>query len=173
MGIDDLALRIAADERHEFLLAVDVDQALAELAHALGGQRLAVDVLAGAPVAADDAPEHELAAVRLDGLLLEPALDGRVGAGLERRGDLGALGAVAQRVGARAPAEREHDGVDDDGLAGSRLAGEGREAAVELELGRVDDREVADLQVHQQAQNSSPPERPLRPQCSLERSSRK
>ncbi len=173
VGIDDLALRIAADERDEFLLAVDVDQALAELAHALGGQRLPVDVLAGAPVAADDAPEHELAGVRLDGLLLEPALDGRVGAGLERRGDLGALGAVAQRVGARAPAEREHDGIDDDGLAGSRLAGERRQTTVELELGRVDDREVADLQVHQQAQNSSPPERPLRPQCSFERSSLK
>ena len=173
MGVDDLALRIAADERHEFLLAVDVDQALAELAHALGGQRLPVDVLAGAAVAADDAPKHELAVVRLDGLLLEPALDGRVRAGLERRGDLGAFGAVTQRVRARAPAERQHDGIDDDGLAGSRLAGERRHTALELELGRVDDREVADLQVHQQAQISSPPERPLRPQCSFERSSRK
>ena len=95
------------------------------------------------------------------------------GAGLEGRRDLGALGAVAQRVGARAPAEREHDGVDDDRLAGARLARERREAARELELGRVDDREVADLQVREHAQYSSPPERPLRPQCSFERSRRK
>ncbi len=42
-----------------------------------------------------------------------------------------------------------------------------------LELGRVDDREVADLQVREHAQYSSPPERPLRPQCSFERSRRK
>ncbi len=74
--VDDLALRVARDQRLEFLLAVDVDQQLAERAHALRRQRLAVHVLARAPVAADDPAQHQLAAVGLDRLLLEPAAHG-------------------------------------------------------------------------------------------------
>ena len=149
MGIDDLALRVAADERLEFLLAVDVDQELAELAHALRGQRLAIHVLARAAVPADDTPQHELAVRRFDRLFLEPAAEQSAGCGLECRRDFGALRAVAKHVGARAAAERQHHRVHDDGLAGAGLSRERREAALELELGRVDDREVADLQVRE------------------------
>ena len=171
--VDQGALRVAPDERLEFLLAMDVDQPLAEFAHGLRRQRLAIDVLARAPVAADHAPQDELAVVGGDRLLFQPAADRRIRADLEGRRDLGALRAMAQRVGARAPAEREHHGVHDDGLAGAGLAGQGGQAAGQLELDGVDDREVADLQVRKHDQDSRPPVRPLRPQCSLDRSRRK
>ena len=149
MRIDDLALRVAADEGLEFLLAVDVDQVLAELAHALRGQRLAVHVLARAAVAADHAPQHEFAVRRFDRLLVEPAAQRSIRCGFECRRDFRALRAVAKHVGTRAAAERQHHRVHDDGLAGAGFAGERREAALELELGRVDHREVADLQVRE------------------------
>ena len=80
---------------------------------------------------------------------------------------------MPEGIWTRAPAERKHDGIYDDRLAGTGLARERREAARYLELGRIDDREVANLQMREHAQYSSPPERPLRPQCSFERSRRK
>jgi hypothetical protein len=149
MGIDDLPLHVAAHKGLEFLLAVDVDQELAELAYALCGQRLAVHVLARAPVPADDTPQHELTVRRFDRLFLEPAAEQGAGCGLECRRDFRALRAVAKHVGTRAAAECQHHRIHDDGLAGAGFSRERREAALELELGRVDDREVPDLQVRE------------------------
>ena len=99
------------------------------------------------PVPADDAAEHDLAVVAGNRLLLEPAADRRVAAGVEGRGNFGAFGAVTQAVRAGAATEREHHGIDHDRFARAGLAGERRQAAGEFEFDRVDDREVADLQV--------------------------
>jgi hypothetical protein len=71
--IGDRALRLAGDERLEFLLAVDIDEELAECPHALRGLGLPVHVLARAAVAPDDATQDDFAVLRLDGLLFEPA----------------------------------------------------------------------------------------------------
>ena len=70
---------------------------------------------------------------------------------IERRGDLGALGAGAHDLGAGAAARQQLQRIDDDGLAGAGLAGEHREPGLQFELDRVDDREVANLQVGQHA----------------------
>ena len=108
-------------------------------------------------VAPDDPAQDDFAVRRLDRLFLEPAQRLRVVADLEGRRHFGAIGSMAQDVGARPAAEREHHRVDDDGLARSRLAGECGEARVQLDLGRVDDGEVADLQVREHV--SLPPRR--------------
>jgi len=173
VAVDDLSLRIAGDQRLELLLAVDIDQQLAQHPHALGRQGLAVHVLARAPVTAYHPAQHEFAAVGFDRLLLEPAPHRRIGAKLERGRDFGPLGAVTQDFRARASAEGEHHRIDDDRLAGTRLAGQCRETRGQFEFRGIDHGEVADLQVRKHAQYSSPPERPLRPQCSFERSRRK
>ena len=128
---------------------------------------------AAAPIPADHPPEHDLPGACFDRLFVEPAPHAGIVAGFECRRDLGPFRTVPQGIGARAPAERQHDRVHDDRLPGAGFAGEGRESARELEFGRVDDGEIADLKMREHGQYSSPPERPLRPQCSFDRSRRK
>ena len=63
-------------------------------------------------------------------------------AALEDRLDRGGVLAGADEVAGGAPAEQQADGLDEDRLAGAGLAGQDVEARVELDLDRVDDREV-------------------------------
>ena len=58
----------------------------------------------------------------------------------------GGVLARADEVAGGAAAEQQADGLDEDGLAGAGLAGQDVEAGVELDLDRVDDREVPDAQ---------------------------
>ena len=57
----------------------------------------------------------------------------------------GALRAGADRLGAASAAEDERQGVDDNRLTGSRLAGQQVEARAEIEGGLADDRQVRDV----------------------------
>ena len=61
---------------------------------------------------------------------------GERGGRVELGADLGARRAFAHHAGVAAAAERELQRVDEDRLAGAGLAGEHREAAVELDLER-------------------------------------
>ncbi len=70
---------------------------------------------------------------------------------LEHRGELGAVGAGAQLALLEAVAEQQRERVEQDRLAGAGLAGEDGEAAVELEVERLDDDEVADRDQPQHA----------------------
>jgi len=71
---------------------------------------------------------------------------------IERRGELRALGAGPQLALLEAIAEQQRQRIEQDRLAGAGFAGEHGEAAVELELERIDDDKVAD---RQQAQHRS------------------
>ena len=67
--------------------------------------------------------------------------------------------AGADEVARRAAAEQQADGLDQDRLAGAGLAGQDVEAGVELDLDRVDDREVRDAEEAEHAEsdeNSNP-----------------
>ncbi len=68
--------------------------------------------------------------------------------------------AVADHFGSGPAAGQQLQGVDQDRLAGPGLPGEHREPGVQLELHRIDDREVADLQVSQHALQRSKLPRP-------------
>src|SRR5690606_4675867 len=61
----------------------------------------------------------------------------------EAGGDVGAGRALAHRAGVGPCAEREAERIDQDGLAGAGLARQDAEALAELDLGRIDDDEVA------------------------------
>ena len=74
----------------------------------------------------------------------QPRVDVGLPAEVERRADLGALGAHAHDAGIAASAENETERVDEDRLAGPRLAGEHAEAGRKVDLELVDEDEVAD-----------------------------
>ncbi len=71
--IDELALRGAARQRLEFVLAMDIDEDRPELAQQLHRHDLPVEVGARAAIRSDDPPDGQLQ-LRTDRLLLEPAL---------------------------------------------------------------------------------------------------
>ncbi len=173
-AVERLALVTAARQRLELELAVHVDQQFAECAQRLHRHRLAVQVGAAAAIGADDSSQLALAVV-LDRLFIEPGQRGRVAGQRERRADLGPLRAVPHRPAVRATADGQQQRVDQDRLAGAGFAREHGEAAVELEFDRLDDGEVANLQVRQHSgvpAGQAPggcPSRVPRPQCSLER----
>src|SRR5262249_488399 len=91
VAIEQLALRRAAREGLEFVLAVDIDEDAAGFAQHLHGHRLTIQIGARATVVADDAAHAELSA-GADGLLFEPLLElARRLHEIESRGDLGTL----------------------------------------------------------------------------------
>ena len=63
---------------------------------------------------------------------------------LEGRGHLSLLGAMAHQGGIAARAERQREGIEQDGLAGAGLAGQHREAGREVDVEPVDQDDVAD-----------------------------
>ncbi len=148
MSVKERALCWPTQQREEFLLTMDIDQYLAELAQGLQRHRTSIDERSRAPVVRQYAPQNALA-VALDGLGFEPVSQPRLGAQVEGGRDLSALRPGANCIAARAPAGGQREGVDDDGLARAGLPGQRGEARAELELDLIDDREIADPQVRE------------------------
>ena len=65
--------------------------------------------------------------------------------------------AGADEVARGAAAEQQADGLDEDRLAGAGLARQDVQAGVELDLDRVDDREVPDAQEAEHAERARTP----------------
>ena len=132
------------------VLAVHVDQLLAELAQLCERDRRAVDERAAATAGVDGAPDqHEAGIVAGEFAFGKPACDRRGRAELGR--DIGPRGAFAHDVRVGALTECEQQSVDQDRLAGTGLAGEDSEAGCELEFEPVDDHKVSDRQRNQHA----------------------
>ena len=60
---------------------------------------------------------------------------------------LGALGAMAHHFGTGAAAGEQLQRIHQDGFAGAGFAGEHGQSRAQLQLERIDDGEVADMQV--------------------------
>ena len=105
--VEDGELDGRAQQRELLGLAVDVDNASAELAEALGRRAVVTDAPGGASREAHGA------------LNREPVV-----AGTHAGADAGALGAVRDDAAAVPASEEEVEGVDDDRLAGAGLAGD-------------------------------------------------
>ncbi len=147
VSVEQFALRVRAHQQLVRVLAVNIHQHLADLAQLRERRRGAVDERPREAVAIHHAPQHHGAAVmtvaarRAERLLVEPLLDLRMG--LEFRRDVRAAFTGAHHVRIGTGAERERQRVDQDRLAGAGFAGENSEAAVEFEIERGDDDEVA------------------------------
>ncbi len=110
------------------------------------GRRLVVDEDAVAAGAADLAAHHQLLVAALEPGLLERRPDRVVGAH-EGAGDGERLGVGADEVGRRARAGEQRERVDDDRLAGARLAGQDVPARLELDARLGENGEVLDVEM--------------------------
>ena len=131
----------------EFLLTVNFEQKLGQLPQGLQGDHLAVHVGARAAIGADD-PTHHQFAVEIDRLLRQPC-QRRLRQGRKAGGDLGAFRALTRDIAGPAPAGNQQQGIDHDGLARAGLAGQGGEAAAELEFCLIDENEISQLKMRE------------------------
>lgn len=126
-GIEHGELDLWTEERELFGLAVDVDDAGAELPEPLGGGGCPVDAPGRAPGEAHGALDRQT-----------------VVAGAHRRADAGALGAAGDDAPPVPAAEEKVERVDDDGLARAGLPGDDVQAGAGREGNIAGDGETGD-----------------------------
>ena len=143
------------EERLVLVLAVDLDQRLAELLEER--QRRVRVVQEHSPAAAPHelAPHDELAVLERDAVVLKKRDHGALPGSVEDGFDGGGLGAGPDRLGGLRPlAEQQRQGVDENRLPRPRLAGEHVQARPERDGQRLDDGEVTDPEL---SEHSRPP----------------
>ena len=69
----------------------------------------------------------------------------------EHRGDLALFGAMADQARITAAAERQREGIEQDGFARAGLAGQNRKPTGELDIEPFDQDDVTDRQTRQHA----------------------
>ena len=72
---------------------------------------------------------------------------------IEHRGDLALLHAVADQARVAAAAERQREGIEQDGFARAGFAGQHREATGKLDIEPFDQDDVTDRQTRQHARS--------------------
>ena len=137
-------MALDAAERVVLLLPVGAQQVRREIAEEPERAERVVDVGAGPPAGGDDAADDDLVVGR-DPRRGQGCMGGRCGAGEQRFHD-GLVGTGAHEVGLRPTAERHVEGLEQDRLPRTGLAGDDVQPGLEDELELVDDREVADPQ---------------------------
>ena len=142
MGVQQTALWLPPHQGQKFLLPVYVDEQLTQFANRTQRQELAIHPGSRTPFQADDTAQEQFV-FGGDGLCFQPFSDTGETARVEGGGDLRTLCAVPYHVRRGATADGQHDGVDQDGLAGAGLAGQGSQTRPQVEIDGVDDGEVA------------------------------
>ena len=128
------------------VLAVQIDEPLAEGLQLRERGRAAVDPRPALALRVEHAAQQYVAVVRGDALLGEPGGDARRVRDVELGGELGALRARPELAELEAVAEQERQRVEQDRLARARLAGQHGKAGGELDVERFDDDEISDGQ---------------------------
>ena len=142
----------SVDQSALVVLAVDLDKRAADVAHQRDAGGLVVDEDAGAAVGGLHAAQDDVAVVveRVFGedgarrMVLRHVEDGR---------HLALSRAVADQRGIAARAERQRQGIKQDGFAGAGLAGQDREAGRKIDVQPLDQDDIADRQAGQHSGN--------------------
>ena len=72
---------------------------------------------------------------------------------VEYRGDLALLHAMTNQIGVAAAAQRQREGIEQDGFAGAGFAGQHREATGKLDIEPFDQDDVTDRKARQHAKS--------------------
>ena len=124
------------------VLAVDVQQAAAQLPQLGHGDGPSVQAAGVAPVPLDLPLEQQFLPL-VHAVVGQPAQGWQAG---EHRRDQGGLGPGADELPAGPLAQHGADGIDNDGLARPRLAGEDIQSAVKADIRRFDDGDIFNVQ---------------------------
>ncbi len=145
-GVEQLPLRIGAGQRLVGVLTVEIDQHFADRLLLRERCLAAVDPRAALSLRIQHATQQQRVRVVIacETFVREPRRDVVAATDVEHRRELGARSTGSQLPRLEAVAEQESQRVEQDRLAGAGLAGQHREAALKLELERLDDDEISD-----------------------------
>ena len=129
------------------MLAVDVEQVIGHLAQLGHGGRAAVDPGPAAALCIHGPAQQQGGLVSGQAGRVQPG--SQCGGEVELGTDLGPRRALAHHAGIAPAAQGQLQRIDQNGLAGAGLAGEHREAGVEIELKRRHDDKVPQGQAAQ------------------------
>ena len=143
--VEQRAMRRRVEQAALLALALDLDEAVAELAQQPDAGRLVVDEGAAAAVGRHQPAQHDRAGeVGRDAGLAQNRRGRMVVRDGELGGDRGLLGAGAHQAGIGAPPERQPERIEQDRLAGAGLAGQDAQPRPEGERQPVDQNDIAD-----------------------------
>ena len=127
--VEQEAVRRRVEQAALLALALDLDEAVAELAQQPDARRLVIDKGAAAPVGADHAAHHDRAGKIAGNAGLAQHRRGRmIGLDRELGGDRGLLGAGPHQARIGAPAERQPERIEQNRFARPGLARSARTA---------------------------------------------
>ena len=127
------------------MLAVDVDELLAEAPKLHDRTGRAIDVGPGLSVRRDDPAQHTMCAGRIQAVFSQPAL-GRVHlAGIECHRDFDRQVRASGHGTVRPGAECQVQRIDDDGFSGTGFSSEHAHAGMKVQLQFVDDCKISDV----------------------------
>lgn len=132
------------------MLAVYIDQILAEITQDLGRGGAAVDIGAGTAIPVDDPAQHEFIFM-IDALLVQDIADRPVN--LFKIKDCGDFGTVALAADDRAVgsiSQYQTQGIDNDRFTSSGFAGKDCHPRVKLNLEFFNNGKITDMQMFQQ-----------------------
>ena len=144
-AVEQFAMRARVDQGALVVLAVDLDQRTADVAHQRDAGRLVVDEDARAAVGRLHAAQDDVAVV-VDGVFGEQRAGRMVARHVEDGDDLALRRAVAHQRGVAAGAKRQRQRVEQDGFAGTGFAGQHRKAGQEIDVQLLDQDDIADRQ---------------------------
>ena len=137
------AMALLIQEKLAVVLAVNVEKAAADLPQLGHGDGSSVGPAGVFPVAVDLPLEDQLPVFRDDAVLLQNGQGRHTG---KESTDEGLGGPGADQIPAGPLAQHRAHGVDDDGLAGPGLTGEGVEAPGEGNVRLLDHRDILNMQ---------------------------
>ena len=124
------------------VLAMDVQQTAAQLPQLGHGDGPSVQTAGVAPIPLDLPLEQQFLPL-VHAVVRQPAQGRQAG---EHRRDQGGLGPGADELPAGPLAQHGADGINNDGLARPRLAGEDIQSAVKADIRRFDDGDIFNVQ---------------------------
>ena len=144
LAVEQGALRLAFQQGLVRVLAVDIDQHVAQFAQLRGRGGDAVDVRLRAARIVDHAAQQGAALVVGKFVGHQPGLrhlaDGKIGR------DVGLGRTFAHHAGVAAPAQGQGQRIDEDGLAGARLTRQHAEAGGKFQFNGIDNDKIANGQ---------------------------
>ena len=142
-GIKKGAVRMGIDQRAVIVLAMDLDQELACLAHQLNGNRLVVDIGLGAAIGGLNPAENQIAIV-VDAVFAHQQ-PGRMGhSDIENRRHLPLVATVTHQRTVAPATQRQRQTVEQDGFSGTRFPREHRQASIKGQIKPFDQDDIAD-----------------------------
>ncbi len=160
MRVDELTVRGGIDHGAFVMLAMYFHQLLPDGAQPLRADRLIIDEGAGATVDGLNAPQHQIP-LGIETKFARGAARRMVGREFEDGGHLPLRLACAHQRGVAAPAERQHEGVEENRFSRAGLAGKRRQPALELKVKSVDQHNVANGEADEHGAQYRPEREPV------------